>query len=55
MESIFIRICKNGKVEDVFFNIVEAESASSRDNFNYIMETLCSAGLKDTIDKGNVC
>jgi len=55
MESIFIRICKNGKVEDVFFNIGEAESASSRDNFNYIMETFCSAGLKDTIDKGNVC
>jgi hypothetical protein len=54
MESIFIRICTNGKVEDLFFNIGEAESASSQDIFNHIMETFCSAGLKDTIDKGLV-
>ena len=39
----------------MFFNIGEAESASSRDNCNYIMETFCSAGLIDTIDKGNAC
>jgi homoaconitase/3-isopropylmalate dehydratase large subunit len=54
MESIFIRICKNGKIEDLFFNIGEAESASSQDNFNYIMETFSTAVLKDTIDNGLV-
>ena len=50
LESVYVRVCNDGNVEDLFVNIGDAESAPSSDLFDYLMSTFSGIKLREILD-----
>ncbi|XP_071142824.1 zinc finger protein 862-like [Mytilus edulis] len=50
LESVYIRSCTSGRVEDIFLHIGEAESACSGDLFDFLMNVFSTMGLTEAVN-----
>ena len=50
MESVYIRPCTNGNIEDLFLHLGTSDSSTSEYIYKYLMETLDHLNLGETMD-----